>query len=809
MHGELLTLHGCAPTPLASYLKALGVLRLISSPANHVSGLAADVDARGWWEDERFHLRTTLDRDGLLRFFLKDYTPSPIIAPWNGRAGFLEGDVTETSTRRGATLMREIEQSESSRLGSMRKTIGTLRNNRHLDKLNSLRTKAKALQVASKRLAGDEKRANAAQKSRVEKEARVVKSLLLPSIRAESDPDHVSYVDACYVLAADDTPAPLLGSGGNDGSRDFGVNFAEELINLFDFGTGEPTDRASREIESSMFGVSRPANGHGSMGQFSPGQGGPNSTTGYGGSNPLNSWDVVLGLEGTLVFGGALTRRWGATGDSRASFPFTFEPSNAGSGSISLADPNRPRGEIWTPLWPRAATFAEIVAIFAEGRLTLRGRAARTGLDAARSVARIGSARGISAFERYSIIQPDSKTPYQATPLGRFTIPSRPRSDLIDDLEAGDWLSRARRLVSRKTAPALARQTMRRLDDALFRMTSANRRRDGTLSALAALGNLLDWIATSSDARAGCAPPPRLSPNWIQEADDGSSEYRIASALAGIGLPAQAQSVETASMLTPQAGVSNAELPMAAHFAPIDEKRFFSRRRAWANGDSPPAMVWGAGHLVPNLIAVLERRLVEASIRGLHDKPLAAATFARLTDVAAFLSDDFDDARCAALLAGLVWARPTRLRSPQPDGKDGTSTSSIPFAYAALKPIFTPDAALYRVRALRDQKTRLPVPPGLVARLRTGGDRRDGRATNAAVRTALARAASSGIRSPFDPARNRVAAGRIGAGVAADRLAAALLIPIGDHSLQALINRVYSGTLPEDTSSNEDMTHAA
>ena len=35
---EPLTLGGCAPTPLASYLKALGVLRLISSDANHVSG---------------------------------------------------------------------------------------------------------------------------------------------------------------------------------------------------------------------------------------------------------------------------------------------------------------------------------------------------------------------------------------------------------------------------------------------------------------------------------------------------------------------------------------------------------------------------------------------------------------------------------------------------------------------------------------------------------------------------------------------------------------------------------------------------
>lgn len=822
MHGELLTLRGCAPTPLASYLKALGVLRLISSPANHVSGQAADADARGWWQDERFHLRTTLDRDGLIRFFSEDYAPSPIIAPWNGRAGFLEGDAAETSTRRGATLMREIEQSQSSRLRSMRKTIGTLRNNRHLDRLNSLRTEVKSLQIASKRLAGAEKRANAAQKSRVEREARVVKSLLLPSVRAESDLDHVSYVDVCYVLAADETPAPLLGSGGNDGSRDFGVNFAEELLNLFDFGTGEPTDRASLEIESSMFGVSRRAGGHGSMGQFSPGQGGPNSTTGYGGFNPLNSWDVVLGLEGTLAFGGALTRRWGATGDSRASFPFTFEPSNAGSGSLSLADPNRPRGEIWTPLWPKAATFAELVAIFAEGRLTLGGRTARTGLDAARSVARLGSARGISAFERYSIIQPDRKTPYQATPLGRFTTPARPRSDLIDDLEAGEWLSRVRSLVNQKTAPAFACQIMRQFDDALFLMTNASRKREGTRGALVALGQLVRWFATSSDARAGCPPPPRLSPNWVLEAykHDRTPEYRIAAALAGIGLPTATQNgnvkavsavnsdgevPENPSLLihTPQAGSASVAPPMAAHFAPINERHFLypqGRQRTWANGDSlstTTTMVWGTGGLLANLITVLERRLVEASIRMLLDKPLASATFVGLADITAFLSGDFDDAQCAALLAGLVWAQPTPLSSSLSDRND--TNPSAPLAYAALKPVFTPDATL--TRALHDEQIRIPIPPGLIVRLRTGADSRDGRATDAAVRTAFARAMASGLSSPFG------STGINAVGIAPDRLAAALLIPIGVHTLQSLVDRAYSGTASEVGPTKGDVTH--
>ena len=842
MTGEPLALHGCAPTPLASYLKALGVLRLVSSPANHVSGTAADPRARGWWENECFHLRTSLTRDALLHFFLYDYAPSPIIAPWNGRAGFLEGDAGDASSRGGAVLMRAVESSACCRLELMRRTVSLLRNNAHLGEYDRLRALAKRLKEVSKTLKGEQKRLNDAQKGRFEKEAQAVKSLLLPSLRSQTASHHVGYIDACYVLSTDEAAAPLLGSGGNDGSRDFGVNFAEALQALVDFSDGSPTVRAGAELESALLDAVRRAAEHGSMGQFSPGQGGPNATTGYEGYNPLNAWDVVLAMEGTLAFAGALTRRWGATSGSRAAFPFTFEPTGAGTGSLSSEDPYRPRGEVWTPIWSKPATFAEAAAVFAEGRLTLGERTARTGLDAARAVARIGAARGIGGFERYSILQPDTKMPYQATPLGRFDTPDRPRRDLVSDLDAGDWLNRARRLIGNKrTAPARARQAMRRLEDALFQMSAAHRRSDGTRNALMALGSLVSWLASSPTARKDVRPLPPISSDWIRTADDGSAEFRVAAALAALGLPApalaaprlQVQTSETArsdangtadgsstagrtqpaaeSAGAPRQTRSNAAPPMATHFAPLDERSFCYRgslgaRRAWSGDHAPPTAVWGAGPLVPNLIAVLERRLVEASTRGLEDKPLAAATVARLADVAAFLSADFDDARCAALLAGLVWARPARLRA----ASGQTDTSPVPFAYAALKPVFAPDAALRAAGAL-PATARMPVPPGLVARLRGGGDSGDGQATDAAVRLAMGRARASGLPTPFGAASKRSqAAGRMGAGVSADRLAAALLIPIGDRALATLVERAYPGAPTDDDHlTTEDTTHGA
>jgi len=860
MTDEPLALNGCAPTPLASYLKALGVLRLISSPANHVSGAAADPHARGWWENERFHMRTTLSRDALLNFFLYDYAPSPIIAPWNGRAGFLEGDAGEMSKRTGAALMHALESSGCCRLNLMRNTVHALRKNKDISKYDCLRAKEKRLLLSIKEEKEAERKiALEEDLKEVVKQAKKIKSTLLLRVRSETDSHHVSYIDACYALSTDQAAAPLLGSGGNDGSRDFGVNFAEKLQTLIDFQNGNPKDCARADLESATFDVVQlNANAEpGSMGQFTPGKSGPNATTGYEGNNPLNPWDVVLALEGTLVFAGALTRRLGATGGSRGAFPFTFEHTGAGAGSLSSEDSSQPRGEIWTPIWIKPATFAEVATIFSEGRLTLNQRAARTGLDAARSVARVGVSRGISAFERYSIIQPDSKMPYQATPLGRFKTPDRPRRNLIGDLEAGNWLQCAKNLADNRTkAPARARHAMRRLEDSLFQMTAAHRASEGARNALTSLGNLVGWLATNRNARKELKPPPVISSDWVRKADDDSAEFRIAAALAGLGLPAGRLGRAAAALgdddgdATSLMETSAAERekpaddgrqtpPMVAHFAPVDEKSFFYREglgkhRAWSDGDAPPTMVWNSGPLVSNMIAVLERRLVEASIRGLEDKLLASANVARLADVAAFLSGKFDDAACAALLAGLGWARPMSSGS-RPDHGGGSSepsasseagrverddawthsgNSSVPFAYAALKPIFTPEVELRRVGAL-PETARIPVPPGLVARLRVGGDSRDGRATDAAVRTALARARASGLTSPFDPARSGSRQsppenGSMGVGVPADRLAAALLIPISELALIALLKRAWPGALSEDdTTTTEDTTNAA
>ncbi len=92
-------LGGCAPVPLAHYLKALvGVLRLVTEQA--------DNNARAWWDTDRFRLATMLTRVKIEEFFLYEYRPTPIVSPWNKGAGFFSENDPALSRIQGSTSSR-------------------------------------------------------------------------------------------------------------------------------------------------------------------------------------------------------------------------------------------------------------------------------------------------------------------------------------------------------------------------------------------------------------------------------------------------------------------------------------------------------------------------------------------------------------------------------------------------------------------------------------------------------------------------------------------------------------------------------
>ncbi len=136
----------------------------------------------------------------MIRFFLEDYAPSPIIAPWNGRAGFLEGEEQESSPRTGADLMRRFVASPARRFTYIRQTIERSRRNDELARLNCFRAKVKALKNELKTLKGEERKCRDEERKNAEKKEKQSKRVLLLALRSATEPDHVSYIDACYVL---------------------------------------------------------------------------------------------------------------------------------------------------------------------------------------------------------------------------------------------------------------------------------------------------------------------------------------------------------------------------------------------------------------------------------------------------------------------------------------------------------------------------------------------------------------------------------------------------------------------------------
>ncbi len=401
-------LSGTSPTPLASYLKALGVLRLVSEQV--------DTNSRGYWRNDHFVLLSPLDTKGILRFFRDEYSPSAIVAPWGGRSGFYSGS-SEKSARQA---LDAIAESTAPRLETFRRGIREVRS---LLVRHGIDAKPKE---------SDDKLA------------------LLRACRAELPDEMLGWLDACYVLTTDDRAfPPLLGTGGNEGSASYVSNFAQAVIDCV------LTRQWAAALEAALFSVAAPST-HASQtaGQFAPAtSGGVNASAGYSGGATLNPWDLLLCLEGTLLFSVTATRRMGGGSGSIMSAPFTVRPSGSGSGALSIADEGAARAEMWMPLWSGAATVAELSAVLGEGRVQYgrnRARQARNALDFARAAATLGVQRGIDSFQRYSVVQRLGKNMI-AVPVGRLRVERRPAAELIDRLDAPAGFRGSARSAARNT----------------------------------------------------------------------------------------------------------------------------------------------------------------------------------------------------------------------------------------------------------------------------------------------------------------------------------------------------------------------
>jgi CRISPR-associated protein Csx17 len=796
-------LAGCAPIPLASHLKALGVFRLVAEQK--------DKGARGCWRDEAFVLDTALTDKELVRFFLDEYRPSPIISPWNGGSGFYfqEGKSNEKDAATGKKIKTGVRDQQTAATRILDSFAATKSNDRlalYKGVISQTRDALRELNLVEAP-ADDKKRA------------------LVMRLRACLPEECLTWLDAAIALTGETLSfPPLLGSGGNDGNLDFSSNFMQRLADVIDTETGVSRQDAQEPLESAIFGSATTAVGKGAIGQFAPGAaGGPNATAGFERGTLVNSWDYILMLEGALLFAANATRRLGAAADPGAlSYPFTVRATSAAGAGAAMSDEGDARGEIWLPLWNCAASLAEVAALFSEGRATLGRRPVEDGLDFARAAAMLGVDRGIAAFQRFGFMQRSGKA-YIAAPMSRVRAQRNPKAALLNDLDRGAWLRSFRRYARGDNAPVRLRSLACVLDESIFAMTD-DASAQAVQRVLIAVGEAAAYLVSSSKARdpkeGKQKPPPRLRSAWFYAADDESAEFRVAAALAGLGRAstragealddemyvdsavddaaeeedevreddgASAQNVVTEEE---QFGRIIPPPPLRAHLAPIDEKFWYARFHKWS--DKGALVVWGGCALERNLAAVIERRLLFAAQRNLDGGPFDGRAPADLTSVLAFLAGDTDDARIAALAQGLAWAEaPNALMNV----RRTTDHHPLPLAYALMKPFFASNRQLIELGILREGG-KLPVPPGLVARLRAGD-------VGVAVTLACRRARASGLPVTFEPHAAHVA------DVDSPRLLASLLIPIRKRELKRVLEQAYPALFGNGDTPKEDPADAA
>ena len=709
--GNEIVLGGCSPEPMSGYLKALGVLRILSEQA--------DSETRGWWQDEVFHIKTRMGQDNLVQFFLDRYVPTPVTAPWNGGSGYWD----KTAANRALVA---LSSTSNPRLEPYRKTVA----------------QARAI-LGEMGVSGKLRKTD--------------KDRLIKMCRLSFPDEAVEWLDAVVVMS-DEGPKypPILGTGGNDGRLEFTSNFIQNILKVLDpgddssdyagtpgpaTGTGPSRSRGSFRRDTSeqwlrdaLFGGGSVPLADTAVGQFNPGGvGGPNAIAGFEGPSLVNPWEFVLMIEGALMFAGSVVWRLNGNLKGSAAFPFTVETSPAGWGSLTEGRASA-RGEMWLPIWGKPALYVEVRKLFSEGRAQVGRRVARTGTDFARAASSLGVDRGITEFRRYGFLQRSGKA-YLSAPIGRIRVKDDPRVRLLEQIDR--WLETLRRFAGDDAAPASVQRALRVIEDSIFQYCEKGGA-EQLQRVLRALGRAERTIATGSRSTRERIPPLQgLGPEWVKECGNyRPEEFRLALSLA--------------SIYDEQIG------SIRGYLEPV-----VLENGRWIWHEASLTTVPDSHDIVRVASAILTKRLMVAKQKGretpeervpvMSDEeagrprplPIRGRFGASLADISAFLSGMTDDANILDLLWGLVavdWRKWHQRYAPY-GGRRGDHASGpldekrISRAYALLKILFLPEGIK---EGPEQQPIIVKVDEGILSRL-AGGDVKD------AVRLAVRRLWSNGI----------------------------------------------------------------
>ncbi|NJK31190.1 MAG: type I-U CRISPR-associated protein Csx17 [Deltaproteobacteria bacterium] len=703
-------LHGLRPEPLAQYLSAMAVLRLVAEQA--------DDGACGHWQHEAFVLGSALDQDELIEFFCQRYRPSPIVGPWNGGSGFYPKDNTEG--------LRAITDTDDERLAPYREVI------------REVQTVLADLGLTAK-------------------PEKTAKADLIARLRAELSDDALAWIDAALVLTNDgERYPPLLGTGGNDGRLEFSNNFMKRVADLL---LGKPNLQLLRS-----YLYAEPATGMvaAPVGQFLPSQaGGANSSPGFGANAQVNPWAYVLMLEGALVPSATATRRLESSRGGTMAFPFAVRSATVGYASAS---PEENRDELWLPLWSAPATFREVRHLFAEGRAKVPSRRAGQvdrreavdGLDFARAIASLGVNRGVASFSRYGFQQRNGLA-YFAVPLGRWEVRQSKGADLLAEIDP--WLARLRGYVGSGKAPSSVASATRRLENAI--MEACRRDEPETiLEVLIALSEVEGTIGRAKERPLN--PLPWLSEAWFEATSgDPSPEFRLAASLASAGIRPRLRPVVRAGQRRWAWAASGSKVATWMETASLEQNLLALLRRREIDDQQGKLRI---PHRDAHDIGIGET--------GRRGRPRCWARVADV--VAFIDRDGLDEQRLEALIGGLsliAWPEVAHQPAPELDRAPPASFALLALAHGLEDPehpnrlLPTTPGMLANARRGTD-RCRNPARHSAAVRCRHGLPRRqarrgadastaDGGGIGFSARSKIASAASTVVLSALHPHHQR------------------------------------------------------
>jgi len=715
-------LEGCRTQPLGSYLKSLGIFRLLAEQK--------DPSAKACWEGSSFCIYSQMTEETLLSFFLEEYEPTPIIAPWNGGSGFYPGDKTDG--------IDSILNSRTERLGNYREVIRTIRSWKELpsvpenadgitemlqkmidnlspgkrkDQLNNLvaeiiasssievlnRKNVKALPITElnqiKEKESDATRKslakliNALKKGRTEcknqSRSGKGKETILSICRNRLPDVALEWLDATYALDSQGNSMfnPLLGTGGNEGRLDFTNNFMQKVHEVLS------SENSLMLLQSALWGYATPGLFFGKIGQYDPGKaGGFNQGNGIETKDfKINPWDFVMMIEGSLFLASSIVRRSPSDQRGFLSSPFTVSFTSAGFASSEYSE--KGRAEIWLPCWRRLTGYSELRYIFSEGRSLVNRKRAKTGMDFSRAISTLGVDRGISSFERYAFIERRGQS-YVAIPSGSYPVHYQKDVEYLRELDP--ILSQLDSLIRRlPSTPATLGRARRNIEQSMFRCTM-NSSPENFQQLVGWLGHVERFMAhhDMNSKESLSKPLVGLSPKWLSLCDDGQVEVRIAGALASIE-------------------ISEVIGPIRTYLSGVSPSSPFQ----WDS--KPNSHSWIGNSLQERLSSVFQRRIMDAQRHSVSEVPVKGRILLVPSDVMPYLFSETDD----NLIEDLFWGFQHILWNRQGLGEVSKSWGSpieerlISRTWAILKLLHSP----FKVQGIN-----IRMEPRILALLRAG-----------------------------------------------------------------------------------------